>query len=172
MKYTVTAQWLRVGDLLAGPEVARELASGLQAIGATSDTGHEAVTFHLEAEDAVVGALYAGEILGGVLDGHKPAPGTTPAALQALTSITVETTPAPGDSTPRATRWNFPDLVNLSEIAAMAGVSRQRARQWSRERSDFPAPALVTSLGALYGRDVASTWVATGRRSSGRPRTN
>ncbi|MEN0072497.1 MAG: hypothetical protein AAGC63_16080, partial [Propionicimonas sp.] len=86
-----------------------------------------------------------------------------------LTRMAVE---LEGSSPPRTRLepWTFPDLVSLAEIATTAGVSRQRAQQWARDRHDFPTPALTTSLGPLYARAATDHWLATSRRGAGRPR--
>lgn len=61
----------------------------------------------------------------------------------------------------------IPELVGYAETAAIAGVSRQRARQLA-EQPAFP-PALVrTAQGPLYAKTAVEAWAATRNRSTGR----
>jgi eukaryotic-like serine/threonine-protein kinase len=59
-------------------------------------------------------------------------------------------------------------LGALSDLAAVLGVSRQRALQ-IRQREDFPAPLGETSQGWIWDLDEVSKWIDTGPRSAGRP---
>lgn len=63
----------------------------------------------------------------------------------------------------------YPDVVGYAEIAQMAGVSRQRARQLA-ETSGFPPPVIRTAQGPLMSRSAVENWVATRNTSPGRPR--
>lgn len=54
-------------------------------------------------------------------------------------------------------------LVGVTEIAAMLGVSRQRADQLSRA-DGFPTPEVEISAGRVWKREHVETWAkATGR---------
>lgn len=61
----------------------------------------------------------------------------------------------------------LPDLVGYARIAAMAGVSRQRARMFPKIE-DFPHPVVITDQGPLFSRRAILTWV--GRREAARSR--
>lgn len=55
------------------------------------------------------------------------------------------------------------DLMGLSEIAALLGVSRQRAGQLA-ERDDFPAPVGEIKAGRIWERADVEAWArAAGR---------
>lgn len=64
------------------------------------------------------------------------------------------------------------DLLGVSEIAAMLGVSRQRADQLSRSYADFPEPEARLSVGRVWTREAVERWIAAhpdrphGRRPS------
>lgn len=60
-----------------------------------------------------------------------------------------------------------PDLVGYAEIAAMAGVSRQRARELPA-LPDFPAPVAEPSTGPLRVKSQVEAWLATWSRTPGR----
>jgi predicted DNA-binding transcriptional regulator AlpA len=62
-------------------------------------------------------------------------------------------------------------LVGVTEIAAMLGVSRQRADQITRQYDDFPAPEVTLSTGRVWRRTRVERWIARHpRRRPGRPR--
>ena len=63
---------------------------------------------------------------------------------------------------------SVPHLVSAPQIAELAGVSRERVRQWAA-LADFPAP--VTDVGERYqfwAEPTVSRWLATHDRSPGR----
>ncbi len=60
------------------------------------------------------------------------------------------------------------DLVTGAEIARMAGVTRQAVHQWSR-KPDFPSSITRGRAGPLWERAHVLGWLASGRRSPGRP---
>lgn len=62
----------------------------------------------------------------------------------------------------------FPKVVGYAEIAKLAGVSRQRARQLS-ENSDFPLPVIETSQGPLFNQHAIERWTETRNTKPGRP---
>lgn len=62
----------------------------------------------------------------------------------------------------------FPEVVGYSEIAAMAGVSRQRARAFTKIKG-FPAPVIETSQGPLRARSAVAVWLET-RKGTKSPR--
>lgn len=63
----------------------------------------------------------------------------------------------------------YPEVVGYAEIAQMAGVSRQRARQFSQIPS-FPSPVIVTAQGPLMSKVAVDTWIKTRNTRPGRPR--
>ncbi|MEX1126610.1 MAG: DNA-binding protein [Acidimicrobiia bacterium] len=61
-------------------------------------------------------------------------------------------------------------LVGITEIAAMLGVSRQRANQVSRAYADFPEPEAELSAGRVWKRKAIESWMrAHPVRKPGRP---
>jgi hypothetical protein len=68
----------------------------------------------------------------------------------------------------RSAQPSLPELVGYAEVADMAGVSRQRARQLAR-LPGFPAAVVETRSGPLRVRSQVETWL-TRERKPGRPR--
>lgn len=62
----------------------------------------------------------------------------------------------------------FPEVVSFAEIASMAGVSRQRARQFSAI-DGFPAPVIKTAQGPLMTKAAVESWIENRNTRSGRP---
>ena len=61
-------------------------------------------------------------------------------------------------------------LVGLTEIAAMLGVSRQRASQIVRDYDDFPAPVAELASGRIWETAAVRAWAeAHPVRPPGRP---
>lgn len=54
----------------------------------------------------------------------------------------------------------YPEVVGYAEIAKMAGVSRQRARQLA-EKPSFPAPVITTTQGPLMNKHAIERWLET-----------
>ncbi|MGP5307020.1 hypothetical protein [Brachybacterium alimentarium] len=65
----------------------------------------------------------------------------------------------------------FPDVVGYAEIAEIAGVSRQRARAFTKV-AGFPAPVIVTAQGPLMARAAVERWLETRNTRPGRPATS
>lgn len=63
----------------------------------------------------------------------------------------------------------FPELVGYAEIADMAAVTRQRARQIA-SRADFPVPVVETASGPLRVKAAVEKWLSSWDRVPGRPR--
>ena len=58
------------------------------------------------------------------------------------------------------------DLVGISEVAEMLGVTRQRADKLSRTSPDFPPPASTLHAGRVWLRSKIEEWTQkTGRTS-------
>jgi hypothetical protein len=53
---------------------------------------------------------------------------------------------------------SIPEVVGYAEIATLAGVSRQRARQFA-DIADFPKPAIVTAQGPLMTKSSVMRWL-------------
>lgn len=52
----------------------------------------------------------------------------------------------------------FPEVVGYAEIAEIAGVSRQRARQFA-DLQGFPRPVIETAQGPLRSRAAVENWI-------------
>ncbi len=66
---------------------------------------------------------------------------------------------------------NFPELLGVSELGDLLGVSRQRA--WAiSQRADFPVPVAVLSSGPVWALPNVRHFVNTWPRRAGRPRTS
>ena len=62
------------------------------------------------------------------------------------------------------------DLLGISEVAKVLGVSRQRVHQLADSDPDFPNPVAKLSRGRLWSRVQISEWDRRKRRSTGRPK--
>jgi hypothetical protein len=62
----------------------------------------------------------------------------------------------------------IPELVGNADIAAMLGVSRQRAAQIA-ERSDFPPAVQAIKAGPLRVKAQVEAWAQAWERKTGRP---
>lgn len=63
----------------------------------------------------------------------------------------------------------FPEVVGYAEIADMAGVTRQRARQFA-QASGFPVPVIETAQGPLMAKAAVQRWLEKRAARPGRPR--
>ena len=63
---------------------------------------------------------------------------------------------------------SIPELVGYAEIADMARVSRQRARQFA-DLSGFPVAVITTQAGPLRVRRSVEQWLAVRHPKPGRP---
>ena len=61
------------------------------------------------------------------------------------------------------------ELLGISEIAEILGVTRQRAGQIIQTYDDFPAPAAELSIGRVWYRTDIEQWDKTHPRRPGRP---
>ena len=61
----------------------------------------------------------------------------------------------------------FPEVVGYAEIADLAGVTRQRARQFASIEG-FPAPVIETAQGPLMTKAAVESWLARRSTKSGR----
>ena len=62
------------------------------------------------------------------------------------------------------------ELVGVTEVAELLGVSRQRVAQL-REREDFPAPVAELAAGPVWTRTNLTRFVEAWPRKPGRPRS-
>lgn len=62
----------------------------------------------------------------------------------------------------------FPEVVGFSEVAALAGVSRTRARQFAA-LPGFPEPVIVTGQGPLMAKAAVERWLSSRNTRPGRP---
>lgn len=70
----------------------------------------------------------------------------------------------------RAMQPSIPELVGYAEIAEMAGITRQRAREIAETRIGFPAAVVETASGPLRVRNQVERWLETWDRRPGRPK--
>lgn len=58
------------------------------------------------------------------------------------------------------TDWStVADLINMSQIAKRAGVSRQAVKQWFDAGGSFPAPVRTDKRQTLFDRDAVDAWL-------------
>jgi type I restriction enzyme M protein len=50
-------------------------------------------------------------------------------------------------------------LLNLTDIARLAGVSRTVVSNWRKRHADFPAPTAEPASGPVFNRDEVATWL-------------
>jgi predicted DNA-binding transcriptional regulator AlpA len=60
------------------------------------------------------------------------------------------------------------DLVSVTEIARMFGVSRQRVNQLIQAYEDFPKPEADLAIGRVWSRSAVQAWEDAHPRRSGR----
>ena len=61
------------------------------------------------------------------------------------------------------------DLVSVTEIAEILGVSRQRVNQLIKSYTDFPAPEAELAIGRVWRRYQIERWAGKHPRQPGRP---
>lgn len=61
------------------------------------------------------------------------------------------------------------DLVSVTEIAEILGVSRQRVNQLIDTYADFPTPEAELAIGRVWSREQIEEWDRTHPRKPGRP---
>lgn len=61
------------------------------------------------------------------------------------------------------------DLVSVTEIAEMLGISRQRVNQLIQAYEDFPQPEADLAIGRVWLRSAVETWALSHPRKPGRP---
>src|SRR5437588_6342159 len=55
------------------------------------------------------------------------------------------------------------ELLGISDIARLAGVSRNVVANWRTRHSDFPTPAAEPTAGPVFRRDDVAEWLAKRR---------
>lgn len=63
----------------------------------------------------------------------------------------------------------IPELVGVSEVASLLGVSKQRLSEL-RTRADFPQPIVMLAAGPVWARPSLNHFIAGWSRKPGRPR--
>jgi len=61
------------------------------------------------------------------------------------------------------------DLVSVTEIADLLGVSRQRVNQLIKSYEDFPEPEAKLAIGRVWSREIIEQWARQHPRRPGRP---
>lgn len=60
------------------------------------------------------------------------------------------------------------DLLGVTEVAQLLGISRQRVQQLTESDPDFPAPAANLARGRVWSREAIEKWAReTGREIVG-----
>ena len=140
----------------------RAIAGALEARGAAVRIGRGCddceVVMSVEAGSAAEAALAADSLVRAVSDA-------------VIGAISVRSLRAQAEACERRGEREpvFPEVVGFAEIAAMAGVTRQRARQFVKIRA-FPAPVIVTAQGPLMEKAAVELWLETRNTRPGRPR--
>jgi hypothetical protein len=128
------------------------------AMSVERDLSGGSVTLSVEAATPLDAATEAAELVTSAAEPHLGEISVT--GLEVLTEAAVDAELA---------RPLFPEVVGYAEIADMAGVSRQRARQFA-SINGFPKPVIETAQGPLMGKHAVERWLETRNTSGGRPR--
>lgn len=137
-----------------------DVLSDYKAVIAVSRSGTEgSVTFVVESTGISEAFAAAGEVWEKIC-------GLLNEVEIVKTQITSE-----GKRLAEANEFSFPELVGYAEIAEMAHVSRQRARELA-SREDFPVPVVETAAGPLRMKTAVEEWLSKWDRTPGRPRRN
>lgn len=122
---------------------------------AAVSTGGGSISLTVSAPDAVQAAALIPETLA------KAQPITGAVTVVSLEILSEDAFQASLDEP------EIPELVGLTEIAEMAGVSRQRANAIVKQDS-FPAPVLTLAAGQFRTRAAVQNWVENWTRKPGR----
>lgn len=125
----------RLGEYGAAMSVAQDLSGGAIRLTMTSDSAANAA---LDAIDLVRDDLTANQVEHSITGVAVQNPDAFQAEMDA---------PA------------FPQVVGYAEIAELAGVSRQRARQFA-DIPGFPEPVIVTAQGPLMAKTAVTRWLS------------
>lgn len=128
------------------------------AMSVDRDLSGGTVTLSLEAQSPLDAATEASRLVTTEAEPHLGQ--VTVTGLEVLSDAAVDA---------QLTEPLFPEVVGYAEIAALAGVSRQRARQFATI-TGFPPPVIETAQGPLMGRHAVERWLETRNTATGRPR--
>lgn len=141
----------------AGFDILDALAEHHASAALATDSGSISLT--VSAPDAIQAAA----LIPKILTKAQPITGTvTISSLEILSEDAFQTS---------LEEPEIPDLVGLTEIAEMAGVSRQRANAIVKQDS-FPTPVLTLAAGQFRTRAAVQNWVNNWTRKPGRKPTN
>lgn len=155
--WSVSVEWC--GELAQADldRVAALLAASVVRDDAEPDVSRAWIGFSVEANsllEAFEAAARAEELASNLLD-DRPT----------LSALELRDPESPSPSWPAL---GIPSLVGYVEIAEMAQVSRQRARQLANLK-DFPKPVQTLSAGPLRIRSAVAYWLKSWKRKTGRP---
>ena len=142
-------------------DVAEDLVDALAKFHASAShgDGRVGVSLSLEAASPLEAAEKGARVFLGALK--------RPARLEAVEVKSIE------DLDKELKRPNYPQLVGVSEVASLLGVSRQRVSELARA-DYFPAPLAELAAGPVWDRvsltHFLETWERTPRRKRGRPK--
>ncbi len=159
----LAATWYADVDFIAAdpltPDIAisitKLLASHGAAMSLSPDGGTAGISLAVDAENALEAANEAARIVDDVVN-----TGIEIIKLDVRDASTM---------TEEITTPVIPDLVSYAEIAEIAGVSRQRARQFA-DIEGFPKPVVETAAGPLRLKTSVEAWVERRNTKPGRPR--
>lgn len=137
--------------------ITEHLAPYSGAVSINPDGGAGSISIALDADSAVDASQVAARIAAESFDGYGP-----------LDVIKLDVRSEAQMEEEIATPV-IPELVGYAEIAALAGVSRQRARQFANI-AGFPEPVVETASGPLRLRAAIDAWLARRNTQPGRPR--
>lgn len=103
------------------------------------------------------------------IDAHVDAVAVVRAALGDVGEIVAVEVLSDAEADARLARPAFPELVGIAEVAALLGVSRQRASELQK-RTGFPAPVAVLRAGPIWRKGDLDTFASEWDRKPGRPR--
>lgn len=140
-------------DTPEDPAVVLDILDALSAHSAVGSSGQDglsgAVVLTVEADTITEGIASALALAGEAVRGQIPGAEIVAVDVKAAAAVERELE-AP----------LFPEVVGYAEIAAMAGVSRQRVRKFP-EQPGFPAPVIETAQGPLMPKAAVASWLTT-----------
>lgn len=140
-------------------ELVEAFAPHSGALSIRRDLHGGAATFSLQASSTLTAARTAADVFTETIQGLNLGEVVT-TKLEVMTEAEMEES---------LSEPVYPQVVGYAEIAEMAGVSRQRARQFARI-AGFPRPVIETSQGPLMSRHAVTSWLETRNTTHGRPR--
>jgi len=131
-------------------------------------SGHSAAVSIGRAGGTITLSIESGDTLEAASEAIRLSTAATEPLLHAFTIVGLEVVTEAAVEAELA-RPLFPEVVGYAEIAELAGVSRQRARQFAR-LDGFPRPVIETAQGPLMGKHAVMRWLENRNTTSGRPR--